>query len=155
MFRRKINLYEGGTSNDGDFDQLDANSRQNIKKKSHFEHIFESVDMYGEPISLKYQGRSTYNTVCGGVSTMVTVILILIFLINKTESNQEMKIQVQDSRNIENLNKGIRTLIAVTLKESISGQNSSKRNLQDTEIANDQIKDAIDNLENLNEFNDD
>ena len=58
MFRRKKNLYEGGTSNEDEFDQLknlENNQRpQRSNKKGVVEQIFESVDVYGEPITLKY-----------------------------------------------------------------------------------------------------
>lgn len=92
MKERKKNLYEGGASNEDEFDQLkdldnNQGSQQSNNKKGVAEQIFESVDAYGEPISLKYKGRSTYNTVCGGISTLITVILLIWLLINKLGSN--------------------------------------------------------------------
>ena len=132
MFRRKTNIYEGGTSNEDEFDQLESNQRpqRGNKKGGVIEQIFESVDAYGEPITLKYKGRSTYTTVCGGITTLVTVILILILLINKLGINQQMSIKVEDLRDLENLNKGIRSLIQINMSDKIVSENERTRNLQ-------------------------
>ena len=57
MNRRKKSLYEGGESNEDEFDQLkdiDNKGSQHQTKKGVAEQLLESVDAYGEPISLKY-----------------------------------------------------------------------------------------------------
>ena len=92
--------------------------------------------MYGEPISLKievYQGRSTYNTVCGGISTLITVILLMIILINKLGSNQQIRIKVEDQRDSEDLNNGIRQLIQLNLRGLFNDKISENRNLEQTD----------------------
>lgn len=137
MKERKTNLYEGGASNEDEFDQLkDIDNHQGPQrqtKKGVAEQILESVDAYGEPISLKYQGRSTYNTVCGGISTLITVILLMIILINKLGSNQQIRIRVEDQRDSEDLNNGIRQLIQLNLKGLLNDKISENRNLQQTD----------------------
>ena len=50
-------IYEGGLNNEDEFDQLkDVNNQRSINhsKKGFAEQVFESVDAFGEPITLKY-----------------------------------------------------------------------------------------------------
>mmetsp|Transcript_33997 Transcript_33997/g.25087 ORF Transcript_33997/g.25087 Transcript_33997/m.25087 type:complete len:85 (+) Transcript_33997:56-310(+) len=37
-------------------------------------------DMYGQPISLLYQGKGTFNTGLGGIFSLLTVLIILGYL---------------------------------------------------------------------------
>ena len=41
--------------------------------------IFRKIDLYGHPITLKYQKSSTYKTIFGGVVTLISGIVITAF----------------------------------------------------------------------------
>ena len=53
-------------------------------KKSFFD--VSSLDMLGDPVSLKFEGQKTFNTKCGGVLTVLFLLQILYAIAIKMKS---------------------------------------------------------------------
>ena len=54
------------------------------QKKSFFD--VSSLDMFGDPVSLKFEGQKTFNTKCGGVLTVLFLLQILYAIAIKMKS---------------------------------------------------------------------
>ena len=54
------------------------------QKKSFFD--VSSLDLFGDPVSLKFEGQKTFNTKCGGVLTMLFILHILYVIAVKMKS---------------------------------------------------------------------
>jgi len=51
---------------------------------SNFMKKIKDQDMFGKPISLTLKGEDTFKTVCGGVASIFTVTVFLVFVYIKT-----------------------------------------------------------------------
>ena len=54
------------------------------QKKSFFD--VSSLDILGDPVSLKFEGQKTFNTKCGGVLTMMFILHVLYVIAIKMKS---------------------------------------------------------------------
>ena len=55
------------------------------QKKSLFD--VSSLDMFGDPVSLKFEGQKTFNTKCGGVLTVLFILQVLYAIAIKMKSS--------------------------------------------------------------------
>ena len=55
------------------------------QKKSFFD--VSSLDMFGDPVSLKFEGQKTFNTKCGGVLTVLFILQVLYAIAIKMKSS--------------------------------------------------------------------
>ena len=55
------------------------------QKKSLFD--VSSLDMFGDPVSLKFEGQKTFNTKCGGVLSVLFILQVLYAIAIKMKSS--------------------------------------------------------------------
>lgn len=58
------------------------------QKKSFFD--VSSLDIFGDPVSLKFEGQKTFNTKCGGILTMMFILQVLYVVALKMKSTALM-----------------------------------------------------------------
>ena len=49
------------------------------KKVSYFGELIKEKDMYGQPITLNYQGSDTYKTIPGGILSIILLVCVIAY----------------------------------------------------------------------------